>query len=188
MNPASPAASHLPPARDPQIRALLWALLGSPLYRLTFHNFYAARRLILRLFGATLTPTTNIRRTTRIDRPWNFSAGSLTLIGDHAVFRCRAPVRIGHRVTISQLACITTEALDTTSPADAPPTSRIAPVTIHDDAWVAADSLVLPGVTIHPGAVIGARSLVDTDIPAWSVAAGQPAHARKPRAFMQRTT
>ena len=50
-----------------------------------------------------------------------------------------------------------------------------ADVIIGNDVWIAAKVVVLPGVTIGDGAVIGAGAVVNRDIPAMSVAVGQPA-------------
>ena len=35
-------------------------------------------------------------------------------------------------------------------------------------------SIIMPGVTIGEGAIIGARSVVTRDVPAWTIAAGSP--------------
>lgn len=48
------------------------------------------------------------------------------------------------------------------------------PIVIEDNVWIAADVTILPGVTIHEGAVIGARSLVNHDVPPNTFAAGSP--------------
>ena len=48
-------------------------------------------------------------------------------------------------------------------------------VHIGNDVFVGAHSIVLKGVTIGDGAVIGAGSVVTTDVPARSIAAGVPA-------------
>ena len=48
---------------------------------------------------------------------------------------------------------------------------------VEDEAWVAAQAFVMPGVTIGRGAVVAARSLVLKDVPALTVVAGQPARA-----------
>jgi acetyltransferase-like isoleucine patch superfamily enzyme len=49
------------------------------------------------------------------------------------------------------------------------------PVIIEDNVWIGFDCCILPGVRIGAGSVIGARSVVDSDIPSSSVAAGNPA-------------
>lgn len=54
-----------------------------------------------------------------------------------------------------------------------------APIVIGDHAWLGFDVIVLKGVTIGEGAVIAARSVVTSDIPPWSVAAGCPARVVK---------
>lgn len=50
-----------------------------------------------------------------------------------------------------------------------------APVRIKHGAWLGQNVVVLPGVIIGQGAVVGANSVVRTDVPAWSVAVGSPA-------------
>lgn len=50
-----------------------------------------------------------------------------------------------------------------------------APIIIEDDVWIAANVTVLPGVTIHKGAIIGANSVVTKDVEAFSIVGGTPA-------------
>lgn len=47
-------------------------------------------------------------------------------------------------------------------------------VTIGDNVWVGGNVVICPGVHIGDNVVIGAGSVVTKDIPAWSVAAGNP--------------
>jgi acetyltransferase-like isoleucine patch superfamily enzyme len=54
-----------------------------------------------------------------------------------------------------------------------------APIKICDHAWLGFDVVVLKGVTIGEGAIIGARSVVTKDVPAWTIAAGNPARVVK---------
>ena len=48
------------------------------------------------------------------------------------------------------------------------------PIRIGDGCWLGGGVIVLPGVTIGSGSVIGAGSVVTKDIPANSVAVGNP--------------
>jgi len=54
-------------------------------------------------------------------------------------------------------------------------------ITIEDDVWLAAGAIVLDGVTIGRGSVIGAGAVVTSDIPAYGIAVGSPAHVVKDR-------
>lgn len=48
------------------------------------------------------------------------------------------------------------------------------PVTIGDGCWIGGGVIILPGVSIGKGSVIGAGSVVTKDIPADSLAVGNP--------------
>lgn len=48
------------------------------------------------------------------------------------------------------------------------------PVTIGNNVWIGGHVCIMPGVTIGDGAVIGAGSVVTKDIPANSLAVGNP--------------
>jgi acetyltransferase-like isoleucine patch superfamily enzyme len=55
------------------------------------------------------------------------------------------------------------------------------PVEIGDDVWIAANAIILPGVTIGRGAVVGAGSVVTKDVPPFTVVVGVPAKPIKRR-------
>jgi putative colanic acid biosynthesis acetyltransferase WcaF len=55
------------------------------------------------------------------------------------------------------------------------------PIVVGENAWLAAEVFVGPGVTIGELAVIGARSVVMRDQPPRMVCAGNPCHPRRPR-------
>ena len=57
---------------------------------------------------------------------------------------------------------------------------KARPVTIKNDAWIAAKSVILPGVTIGEGAVVGAGSVVTKDVPPYTLVAGNPARPVRP--------
>ena len=49
------------------------------------------------------------------------------------------------------------------------------PISIGNDVWIGSNVTILKGVHIGDGAVIGANSLVNTDVPANAIYAGTPA-------------
>jgi acetyltransferase-like isoleucine patch superfamily enzyme len=56
---------------------------------------------------------------------------------------------------------------------------KIAPVVIRRGAWLGQNVVVCPGVRIGIGSVVGANSVVNEDIPDYSVAVGAPARVVK---------
>ena len=88
------------------------------------------------------------------------------------------PVTIGENVTVSQRAHLcagTHDATDPTMPLLKPP------IAVADQVWICADAFVGPDVTVHEGAVVGARAVAVADVDAWTVVAGNPARVIKER-------
>jgi len=48
-------------------------------------------------------------------------------------------------------------------------------IVIEDNVWIGANVTVVPGITIHTGAIVGAGSVVTHDVPRNAVVAGVPA-------------
>ncbi len=46
---------------------------------------------------------------------------------------------------------------------------------IGNDVWIGQNSIILPGVHINDGAIIGMNSVVGSDVPAYTIVAGNPA-------------
>lgn len=67
-----------------------------------------------------------------------------------------------------------------------PPKEReyaISPVKVGKNSWIGEGVIILPGVTIGEGCVIGAHSVVNKSIPAYSIAVGSPAKVIKTYSF-----
>lgn len=97
--------------------------------------------------------------------------GKGTYLNRDAVVVCHERITIGENCKISYQVII----MDTDEHPVPGSSSLTAPVTIGNDVWLGARSIVLKGVQIGDGAVIGAGSIVTRDIPARAVAVGQPA-------------
>jgi lipopolysaccharide O-acetyltransferase len=65
---------------------------------------------------------------------------------------------------------------------DIPPTERVlssSEVIIEDNVWIGELVSILPGVIIGKGSIIGANSVVNRNIPPYSIAVGIPARVIK---------
>lgn len=58
---------------------------------------------------------------------------------------------------------------------------RSTPVKLGHDVWIGHSAIVLPGVRIGNGAAIGAGAVVTHDVPPFTIVAGVPARALRPR-------
>ena len=94
---------------------------------------------------------------------------------------CTNRVIIGNGVLTGKWITITDNSHGTTeidslyvTPIKRPIYSK-GPVIIGNNVWIGDKVTVLPGVTIGEGAVIAANAVVTKDVPAYSVAAGNPA-------------
>lgn len=161
-----------------QFRRLAWWFGGFFLFKCSLRPMYSWRRWILRLYGAKLCNGTCIQRSAKIDCPWNLEMDRFSSIGEEAWIYALAKVHIGEFSWISQRSFICTATHDYTRP-EMPLVTK--PVSIGRGVWIAADTFIGPGVTINDNAVIGARSVVVSDMPAGMVCVGHPCKPIKPR-------
>jgi putative colanic acid biosynthesis acetyltransferase WcaF len=140
---------------------------------------HAWRALLLRAFGAQLGRDCHIYAKCVIWAPWNLRCDEGACIADGAVIYNAAPVDLGSHAIVSQDAYLCTATHDIDDPAFPMVTS---PIRIGAYAWVCARAAVLPGVTVHDGAVLGLGAIAGKDLDPWQVYAGVPARRVRARA------
>ena len=86
---------------------------------------------------------------------------------------CGKSIKIGRDVFIGQNVSIRDTHGDHFI--NTPGYENTKPVVIGDHVWIASDALIMPGVTIGPGSIVAARSVVTKDVPAGCLVAGTPA-------------
>ena len=156
----------------------LWWVVQSTLFGLSPQFMYRWRNFLLRLFGAKIGKCVIIRPSARITYPWKLTIGDYAWVGDNVELYTLGEIVIGNNAVVSQRSYICTASHDhTKSSFDIYSVKTV----IEDEAWVATDVYVAPGVTIGRGAVIGARSSVFSDMPAGMICVGSPAKPIKPR-------
>lgn len=112
-----------------------------------------------------------VRPTVRITYPWKVSLGDNVWVGDHAELYSLGPISIGRNSVVSQKSYLCTGGHDYNDPSFPIFAKQIV---VGEEAWIAADVFVAPGISIGSGAVIGARSSVFFDVPDCAIAMGSP--------------
>jgi putative colanic acid biosynthesis acetyltransferase WcaF len=157
---------------------LLWQLVQTTLFACSPQPAYGWRRLLLRLFGAKVGTGVIVRQTARITYPWKVVFGDYCQVGDHAEIYSLGPIAIGRNAVVSQrsyLCAGTHDHHDLAFPLMA------GSIVVEDEAWIATDCFIAPGVRVGLGAVVAARSTVLADVPGAVVVAGNPAMFKKRR-------
>lgn len=104
---------------------------------------------------------------------FNISIGNSCYINHDVTILDSFEVSIGNNVFIAPKVVIS----PVTHPLEAKDRRNLTgkKVVIEDDVWICAGAVILPGVTIHKGAVIAAGAVVKKDVEANTVVGGIPA-------------
>jgi len=161
----------------PRIVEVLWQLVHGTLFESCLPGS-GWRVALLRLFGGQIAHGVVIKPGVRVKFPWRLSIGADSWIGEDVWIDNLAEVRIGANCCVSQGVYICTGNHDWGIPAF---TLRAQPVSIEDEAWLAAFTLVAPGVTVGRGAVLLMGGAALADLAGGKIHAGNPAVAVKDR-------
>jgi acetyltransferase-like isoleucine patch superfamily enzyme/acyl carrier protein len=112
------------------------------------------------------------------DRP-SIEIGSHTVVGHGTSFTAGRRITVGRHCLIAGDVAILDAPGHPTDPelrkSGAPANPEdVRPVAIQDNVWIGRKVIVFPGVTIGEGSVIVAGAMVTTDVPAYTILAGNP--------------
>ena len=155
-----------------RVTRFIWSIVYIVLFRPSPRPLHRWRNFLLRLFGASLHKTARVYPRARVWLPSNLTMAANSCIADDVDVYSVDSITLGKGATVSQYSFLCTASHDFD---DVRHPLITSPITIEARVWVAADVFISPGTTVHEGAVIGARSAVFHDVPAWKVAAGTPA-------------
>ena len=102
--------------------------------------------------------------------------GNDSNIGRYSYIGCSGGIEIGDNVMISPRVSMYAEnhVFDRTDIPMKEQGVERQKIVIEDDCWIAANSVILAGVTIGRGSVIAAGSVVNSDVPPYSIVGGVP--------------
>ncbi|KRE63909.1 maltose acetyltransferase [Arthrobacter sp. Soil736] len=133
-----------------------------------------ARPILADLLGS-LGEDAHIKPPLYVDYGTFVTVGARTFINYNLTALDVAPIIIGEDCQIGP----NVQLLTPTHPVEPRPRrdrlEAAKPITIGDNVWLGGGAIVLPGVTIGDNSVIGAGAVVTRDVPANSIAVGNPA-------------
>lgn len=155
------------------VTGLLWWLVGIiPSHHLRRFFFY-------RLAGMKIGRGSTIHMMGRIYDPRHIIIGEDSIIGEQVTLDGRRQLpssngglTIGNHVDIASQVMIWTSEHDINDPQMK---AIEEPVIVEDYVFIGPRAIILPGVTIHRGAVVAAGAVVTKDVPARAIVAGIPA-------------
>jgi len=150
----------------------LWRLTSAIFFQSGWFPFYAPKRMLLRSFGARIGRGVLIKPRVTITFPWRVEIGDHVWIGEEAWLDSLAAIRIDSHVCISQGAYLCTGNHDYKSGTF---DLRCSPIHISKGAWIAAKSVVGPGVTAEEGAILSLGSVATDRLEEKGIYQGNPA-------------
>lgn len=157
---------------------IVWNVAYIFLFRISPKPLHAWRSFILRSFGAKIGKGVHVYPAVKIWAPWNLEIGDQTGIANNVILYSQGKIIIGKRAVISQGAHLCAGTHDYTKRGFPLITM---PIYIEDEAWIAAEAFLHPGVTVGKGVIVGARSVVNKNLPELMICAGNPCRPLKPR-------
>lgn len=139
----------------------------------------SARAYLLRWLGAKLAAGVTVHGGTYISRPAHLVMGPGSFLNRNCYLDLEGRLVLGARVVVGHGTTFVT-----TQHELGPHEQRCGrysgtTITVGDGAWLGANVVVLPGVTIGSGAVVAAGAVVIADVPADALVAGVPAHVHR---------
>lgn len=129
------------------------------------------RNRVVKIFANYIGDNVNIQRNAYI--PYSFTIDANSSVGANCVIG--EGVSIGKEVMMASNCTFITSSHNysrTDIPMRLQGTTKIDPITIEDDVWIGTNCIILPGVTIHKGAIIGAGAVVTKDVPSYAIVGG----------------
>ena len=130
------------------------------------------RKWYLRRFGIVIGKKSSIHRGCRFFHVGKFEIGNHSVINFGCYLDNRRGISIGNNVGIAHNTKIYPLGHNIDSPKFE---TKGVPVVIEDNVFIFSNAIIMPGVTIHEGAIVLAGSVVTKDIESRMVVGGNPA-------------
>lgn len=166
-----------------RVAMLIWEYGWTLFCAWTPKPFNAWRLLWLRAFGARIYGNPFVHQRARIQIPWNLTLHDRCCLGDRANAYSLGPIEIKRGAVIAQEVYLCTGSHEFDEPGLP---LKVGQITVGEDAFIGARAFVLPGVKIGKGAIVGACSVVTSDVSPFTINAGVPCRIVRQRSVASR--
>jgi maltose O-acetyltransferase len=144
-------------------------------------RFFSLKRRLLWASGVGIAPGARLCSSVRIVTSGTLEIGTDTFIGHEVLIAGGdSAITIGSYCDIAPRVMLVSGSHEIASTGPrAAGTGYSRPIVVEDGVWIGSGSIILGGVRIGQRSVIGAGSVVVTDIPANCVAFGSPCRVRR---------
>jgi len=133
-----------------------------------------------------MKPSVFIDHNVHVKFPWKVKIGAGTVLNRgveiHPGLVTDASISIGERCAISPYVKFFAAGHD---PDDPDLKDAGDHINVGNDVWIGAGSIILPGVTVHDNAVVGAGSVVTKDVASNTIVGGVPARKIRDRGYVK---
>ncbi len=157
--------------RGPFIRTL-WYFVNILFFQNPLNPSSGLKRRLLTLFGARIGVGVVLKPSLNIKYPWNLTIGNHAWIGERVWLDSLAQITLGSNVCISQGAYLCTGSHDSS---DVRFRHQIEPIVVAEGAWIGAQAMILPGVTVKTHSVVAAGSVITRSTEPYLIYTGNPA-------------
>ena len=164
----------------PFFRRAVWYVVSRLFLETRFPWPNVLKRMILIQFGCRISDGLVIKPRVKIKYPWYLSIGAHCWIGEGVWIDNLCEVTLGDQVVLSQGAYLLTGNHDYKKRSF---DLILDPIEIKSGAWIAAKSIVCPGVTVEEYAVLTVGSVATQSLDAHSIYSGNPATFKRKREF-----
>lgn len=147
---------------------VVWTLFVRPFPRCIASGWEC---FLLRLFGAKIGKGCSIYSSASIWLPEHLIAEDYVQIADHVIIQNSKPLYLKKNAMISQYSYI----CDGNHYVEDLSAAYTKSITLEEGCWLGADCFVGCGVTIGRGCMVGAKTVVRTNLPPYSIVFGNPA-------------
>lgn len=166
-----------------KVDLILWLFYTHIISKIPYNFGNKLRKPVLRTLIHHMDTSNSFATNVKILCPHKLYLGKNVGIANNVNLDCRGSVEIGNDTIIGFETIILTSTHKHENKTIPIKNQGMfcKPVTIGNDVWVGARTIIMPGVTINNGAIIGANSVVTKDVPPNAIVGGIPAKLIKCR-------